>query len=310
MNENEQLSKMALALRAAYARGENVMEFARCNFGEAANTPLITLLAYDLQSGSYINGARADPDYRIRWCGQLAKLLDCYVSPEDSLLEVGCGEATTLAGVLNALHRPVRQALGFDISWSRCAYATAWLREKGANAKLFVGDLFNIPLEDESVDVVYTSHSLEPNGGKEKEAIQELLRIARKAVVLIEPAFEFATEDARQRMISHGYVRNLKGTAEKLGAQIVEHRMLEVYGNPLNPSGVLSLLKTTSSAAPSTIRWRCPVTHVPMLPNSDAFVAEMAGLVYPVLGGIPLLRNDHAVVASAFSACAMARGEM
>jgi SAM-dependent methyltransferase len=301
MTENEQLRTIALALREAYARGDNVMEYARRTFGQAANTPLITLLAYDLQAGSYIRGARKDPDYRVRWCSQLAGLLDRFVEPEGSLLEVGCGEATTLAGTLKALRRPPREAFGFDISWSRCAYGTTWLREKGAAAQLFVGDLFNIPLDDDSIDVVYTSHSLEPNGGREKEAIRELLRIARKAVVLVEPTFEFASEQARQRMLSHGYVRNLKGAAEELGAQVVEHRLLEVYGNPLNPSGLLSIVKA-DPAAPTGVRWRCPVTHVPMRPAGEAYVAQKAGLVYPVLGGIPLLRVEHAVVASAFDA--------
>jgi len=299
MTENEYLRSMALALREAYSRGDNVMEYARQTFGQAANTPLITLMAYDLQAGSYISGARKDPEYRLLWCDQVARLLDRFVGPEDSLLEVGSGEATTLAGVLRALLIQPSEAFGFDISWSRCAHGAAWLREKDAAAQLFVGDLFNIPLEDDSVDVVYTSHSLEPNGGREKEAIRELLRVARKAVVLIEPAFEFASEEARQRMISHGYVRNLKGAAEELGAQVVEHKLLEVYGNPLNPSGLLSLVKT-APAVTTGVRWRCPVTHVPLHPTGEAYIAQKAGLVYPVLGGIPLLRSEHAVVASAF----------
>jgi ubiquinone/menaquinone biosynthesis C-methylase UbiE len=34
-------------------------------------------------------------------------------------------------------------------------------------ADLVVADLFHIPFADNSVDVVYTSHSLEPNGGRE-----------------------------------------------------------------------------------------------------------------------------------------------
>jgi hypothetical protein len=273
------------------------MEYARRTFGQAANTPLITLLAYDLQAGSYVRGARNDPEYRLLWCGQVARVLDDFVDSEDSLLEVGSGEATTLAGVLSALRCSPREAFGFDISWSRCAHGMAWLREKDVVAQLFVGDLFNIPLEDGSIDVVYTSHSLEPNGGREKEAIRELLRIARKAVVLIEPAFEFASEEGRQRMISHNYVRNLRGAAEELGAQVVEHKLLNVYGNPLNPSGLLSLIKSAPSMA-TRVRWRCPITHVPMHSTGDAFVAQKAGLVYPILKGIPLLRSEHAVVAS------------
>ena len=303
MNEEaQQLKEMILGVRDAYQRGENAMEFARTHFGQAGNSPAITLLAYDLHAGNYIEGARKDPDYRERWCGQLAKLIGPYLDAQSTLLEVGCGEATTLAGVVHALATRPALAMGFDISWSRCAMGRSWLREKSVSAQLFVGDLFNIPLADASIDVVYTSHSLEPNGGRETEAIAELLRIARKAVILIEPAYEFAGEEAKARMRSHGYVRGLKGAAESLGAEVVDHRLLPIYGNPLNPSGLLALKKKDKAVEPrSTYRWRCPITHTALQAHEEGYFSPASGLLYPVLKGIPLLRAEHAVVASAFA---------
>ena len=43
-----------------------------------------------------------------------------------------------------------------------------------------MGDMFNLPITDDSIDLVYTVHALEPNGGKEKEALKELYRITKK----------------------------------------------------------------------------------------------------------------------------------
>lgn len=297
--ESIQLANMSLALREAYARGDNVMEFARTAFGHSANTPFVTLMAYDLQAGSYIAAARKDPAYRMRWCGQIAGLLAPFIGAGDSLLEAGCGEATTLSGVLQALPTRPLEAFGFDISWSRCAYGLDWLRESAVAGRLFVGNLFEIPLQDDSIDVVYTAHSLEPNGGRELEAIRELLRVARRAVVLIEPIYELASDDARKRMDAHGYVRNLRGVAEELGAEVMEHRLLEIYANPLNPSGVL-ILRKDNPAKLEGGRWRCPVTYSPLREAKDAFLTDETGLVYPILGGVPLLRSVHAVVASAY----------
>lgn len=91
-----------------------------------------------------------------------------------SLLEIGCGEATTLVGVLQQLRTSPHQALGFDISWSRCVEGLRWQEEKQVRARFFVADFFEIPLDDASVDVVYTAHSIEPNGGREGAAIREL----------------------------------------------------------------------------------------------------------------------------------------
>ena len=215
------------------------------------------------------------------------------------MLEVGVGEATTLAGVITALGIDEISAFGFDLSWSRIAIGNSWLNENNVKAKLFVGDMFNIPLDDNSVDLVYTSHSLEPNRSKEEAAIIELLRIARKAVVLIEPRYELATKEAQVRMDEHQYVRGLRSIAERLGAKIVDDRLLDVIANPLNPSGVLTLIKPQSlPGRENTIKWRDPITGTQMVDRSDHFLAEQVGIGYPVLKGIPCLRSEHAIICS------------
>lgn len=293
-----ELGRLILGMRAAYARGENAMAYARKTAGGLGNSPVSALIAYDLQAGTYVAAARANPEGRVRWCGQLSEILDPYITEQSSILEVGCGEATTLAGVLKYLSNAPKHALGFDISWSRCAEGLGWLSENEVSAKLFVADLFDIPLEDESVDVVYTSHSLEPNGGREEDAIRELMRVARRAVVLVEPIYELANSEAQSRMRAHGYVRGLKETAELLGANVSDYRLLDYTANTLNPSGLILIEKESSKAAGGEPSWRCPLTHTPLNDLGDIFTAAQSGLVYPVLRGIPMLRAEHGVVAS------------
>lgn len=216
-------------------------------------------------------------------------------------MEVGVGEATTLTGVIKAVNCQNLTALGFDVSWSRIKVAREWAEENSVDMRLFVGDLFRIPLADNSIDVIYTSHSLEPNGGREAMAITELLRAARKAIVLVEPLYELAPENAQKRMAEHGYVRDLKSTAEKLGASVVEYGLLDICSNSLNPSGVV--LITDPNPPPkkglgNSADWQCPMTGVPLIDQGDLFYAEQVGIAYPVLRGVPLLRAEHGVVAS------------
>jgi len=304
-----ELGRLMVGMRAAYVRGENVMEYAQQNSSVQGNAPISTLIAYDLQAGSYIDGARANPKVRERWCSQLADILNPYINEQSSILEVGCGEATTLAGVLDCLNNTPKHGLGFDISWSRCAHGLTWLEEKNASADLFVADLFEIPLEDSSVDVVYTSHSLEPNGGCEEDAIKELMRVARQAVVLIEPVYELAGIEARARMRKHGYVRGLKEAAEKLGFAVHDYKLLDYCGNPLNPSGLVLIEKPAITLSQNVdISWRCPLTHTVLVPHAMGFYSPDAGIVYPVLAGVPLLRSDHAVVASSFEPLTIGKG--
>lgn len=127
-----------------------------------------------------------------------------------------------------------------------------------------------------------------------------MLRVARKAVVLVEPLYELASEKAQARMISHGYVRALKATAEKLGANIVEYGLLDICSNKLNPSGVVLMVKPNVSPRNDSVRWlwQCPSTGVPLINQGDFYYAEQVGIAYPVMRGIPLLRAEHGVVAS------------
>ncbi len=302
-SDKEQLSHLIIGMKAAYARGENAMAWARTNSTED-NTIVSTLIAYDLQTGTYVESARSNPDYINSWCKQLAGLLEPYVVVADKILEVGCGEATTLTGVMKAMNCQDISAYGFDLSWSRISVGQKWSEDNSVTPRLFVGDLFHIPLADNSMDVVYTSHSLEPNGGKEVIAIKELLRIARKAVVLVEPCYELAPQKAQQRMREHGYVSGLNSVAESLGVNVVEHRLLDVCSNPLNPSGVITLVKpaiTTQRHSQSEVEWQCPLTGLSLKDKGDYFYADSVGIAYPILQGIPLLRPEHAVIASKLS---------
>ena len=95
------------------------MEIARRLSGNVGNSTTLTLLAYDLQAGTYIANARADPTFRKKWCEQIASVLDPMLAIGDTFLEVGVGEATTLSGVLESLTNKSNRALGFDFSWSR-----------------------------------------------------------------------------------------------------------------------------------------------------------------------------------------------
>jgi len=296
-SEIPELQTLILGMRAAFDRGENAMEYARQVLDQGVNLPMATLIAYDLQAGSYVDYAKSNPDLNRNWCSQLAAILARFLGEECSLLEVGCGEATTLAGVINELPIKPTMAYGFDMSWSRCEVGNSWLSHKQVTATLFVADLFSIPLGDHSIDLVYTSHSLEPNGGREEEALRELLRIAKRAVVLIEPIYELASPMAQQRMKHHGYVRNLKEIAERMGYTVAEYRLLEHISNPLNPSGSL-VIEKDCKGLPAEIGWRCPITKTCLTPMGDLYYSEQSGLAYPLLRGIPLLRSEHSIVAS------------
>lgn len=289
-------------LKALYEQGENISALLRHEMGLQCNTDEIIEIAYDLQAGSYI-AALEDAEVAGRqedYTAEIAKWILSLCDPV-SVLEAGVGEATTLSGVLQHLRADV-ESYGFDLSWSRVAYAKRRLQSQGvSNVTLCTGALLHIPLANNSIDVVYTSHSIEPNGGNEESILKELHRVTRRFLILLEPGYELSTDEARRRMDSHGYCKNLRGVADSLGFRVLDHRLFPVasVSDPLNPTAI-TVIRKGEDAAPSSHVLACPKFKTPLEKIGDLLFSPEALLVYPIVGGIPCLRTENGILAGSY----------
>ncbi|MBC7949305.1 MAG: methyltransferase domain-containing protein [Chitinophagaceae bacterium] len=289
-----------LQLKELYKQGRNISALLREEMGVQSNTREIIEIAYDMQTGSYIS-AMQNEDMAMcqeEYSKELANIILSLCRPM-SILEAGVGEATTFSGVLRHLGGEI-SSYGFDLSWSRVAYAKNWLHSKGiVNSVLCSGDLFNIPFLDNSIDVVYTSHSIEPNGGNEEPILRELYRVARKYLILLEPGYELANDEARRRMDTHGYCKNLKGIASSLGYDVLDHKLFPFTPNPLNPTALTIIHKDKDGDIPSSVL-ACPKLKTPLKEVGGMLYSPEALVVYPSIGGIPCLRIENGIIASKY----------
>jgi SAM-dependent methyltransferase len=294
--------------RDAYARGENVTRHLRRQLNVDRNTPEIIEIAYDIQAGSYVDFADRNPDSLRSFTDEAAKILKRYCGDTDSILDVGCGELTTLSHLVNNLGVAPAALLAFDLSWSRIRvgrnYASSHLNRSAFDRlSLFTAEIGEIPLLSKSVDVVVSSHALEPNGGREKELLAEVLRIARRYAVLFEPSYELNSGEGRARMENLGYIKDLEAVARTLGATVEDIVPLRHVSNKLNPTAAFIIRpgEEHPMSDPGHL-FADPGGNTPLQRYDTFFFSPQRGVSYPILDGIPILRSSAAVLTSAIAA--------
>ncbi len=281
-----------------YSKGGNIIQYLKSIDNNEKNSIEDILISYDFQSGSYIKNFSKKKEFKNNYCNAIAKRIEDLGNFE-SLIEVGVGEATTLALLLKNLSKLPPIVSGFDISWSRLKFARDFLNEIDFKfVNLFSANLFQIPLQDNSYDIVFTSHAIEPNGGREEEALKELYRIAKKYIVLLEPAYEFASDCAKERMKKHGYITSLFSSAVGLGYKIIEHSLFDYSESELNPTGIIIIEKITTGIQnkPEVV---CPISRKKLYKiNNSLLYSKESCLAYPIIKNIPCLLSENSILAS------------
>lgn len=295
---NSKIFERLNEIRHEYTKNTNLIRFIKENISVEKDSTDPILVSYDFQSGTYIDGVKKNQEFSERYTSEVANIINSLSEDTKSVMEVGCGELTTLTKVANKLRDGVSTILGFDISLSRIYLGKSFFNEfykKKSDNVFFVADLFNIPLADNSVDIVYTSHSIEPNGGREEEAIRELLRVTGKYLVLFEPSFENACAEGKQRMEYHGYIKDIKGAIASIGANLIHHSKVSVAANKLNPTWVHIIKKDLNKSVEN--KFSCPFTKEALVVGVDSYFVPNA-ISYPIIHGIPYLLKSHAILSS------------
>jgi len=285
-------------IKELYDQKVNIIKYLKSLENRGHNTTEDILISYDFQAGSYIRGYRQKKDLVDEIGRRIADAIG-RLGPFGSLLEAGIGDGVMLGAMAGQLPCRPERIYGFDLAWSRVKYSRQFLAERGLRETvLFTGDLFCAPVKSNGVDIVFTCHAVEPNGGREEEALRELYRICNKYLVLVEPAYELADEAARSRMREHGYVTNLYAAAKRLGYRVLEYGLLGISVNPLNPSGIMIIEKNENGEMADPLC--CPLTKTGLIRRGEAYYSRESLLAYPILDGIPCLLPENAIVATHF----------
>ena len=302
-------------LKELYDSGINIMEYIRKQNSTDENSVNAILASYDMQAGSYINAVLDESlsdkyhinsvrtpmsraKYTELFTNELAKEIDNY--NYQSVLEAGVGEATTFSFLVKKLKNKDSIAKGFDISPSRIKVAKEFAQsQKVSDAELFVGDLQKIPFKDNSFDIVYTVHAVEPNTNNEKTIVEELYRVANKYLILVEPSYELGNAETKANIENHKYIRNLKKTVDELGYKILKHELFPI-GTYTNQPAIFVIEKQSNQIFSDKVGFACPVCKSDLKTHEGNYFCSDCNLVYPVLSGIPILDASRAIFFSKY----------
>lgn len=291
--------------KAAYLKGENVMEHLTNHSSDATDRSQIIEIAYDLQAGSYVNNVKSNFKRYRKLCDEFAELLLPHLSSTKSILDVGTGEMTTLSLIMANRQIPSCSVYAFDLSWSRLWHGLKFWEDTIGSSRsapmVFCADMGEIPLRSKSMDIVTSSHALEPNGNKLPEILKELFRVCREKLVLFEPSYELNSEEGKARMDKHGYIKGLESNVNQLGGIVHDIIPLSNVFTPLNPTTCYIIeppADDTHADILDGVPFCAPGSDFRLEKSEGFYFAPEAGLVFPSLKGIPVLRREAGIIAT------------
>lgn len=159
-----------------------------------------------------------------------------------SILESGAGDGNNLPLLKHRL--PEATLHGIDISPKRMEFAASYPLHRELGLTFSVASATDLPFEDNSFDAVYSMYCLEHLPLGFEDAIREMVRVARKCVVLVEPIPEHRGLAQKIYARASNFVVGLPEFLEREKLDVERIELLPSAGVPLNMASLVVLRAT------------------------------------------------------------------
>ncbi len=252
-------------------------------------------ISYDIQSGSYIKFFNSLSRGKInKVYGPIIKTINKEFPKIKNILDFGCGELTTSLFIFNGIKKKIKNYYANDFSLNRLILGQNYIKRKLSNNdykkfKLFCNSNFELPFKNNSIDLVLTIHSLEPNNKNKKNIIKELMRVSRYGLILMEPHYEISSEKQKKRMVKLNYIRNIKKLFNKKHNEIKIIKK-EHHINNLNISSLFVVKKNKiKSSDPGFVE---PSTNFELNRINNFLYSKKSFRLYPTFNEICIFSNE------------------
>ena len=253
-------------------------------------------MSYNVQSGTYIKFFKSLSKNKINKIYQpIIDTIKNDFKSTKTILDFGCGELTTSLFIFNKIKKNIINYFANDISLNRLIlgqnYAKNRLNKKEfKKLKIFCNSDANLPFKDNSIDLIITIHSLEPNNKDKELFINELFRISKKGLILMEPHYEISNDKQKKRMLKFNYIRGIKKLFDKKDCEL----KIIKKDHHINKQNVSSLfvIKKKKIRKNNSTKYIEPKTYS-YLNNINSFLYSPKSLrFYPVYNDISIFSDE------------------
>ena len=207
------LTKLYQKLNIKYKKKINIQKYLE---KKKFNNETSINISYDIQSGSYIDFFNKLPKNKIDLVySQIIDVFEKNFKDCKTILDFGCGELTSSTFILKNISKHIKKYFATDISLNRLFLGNRYAKKKLTKSQykklsIFCNSNNKLPFKNNSIDLILTVHSLEPNNKKKNLILNELLRVSKKGLLLMEPCYERSSKKQQIRMRKYNYIRGLE----------------------------------------------------------------------------------------------------
>jgi SAM-dependent methyltransferase len=180
-------------------------------------------------------------EFQDKQYAEMRFIIESLSLPQNAkFLDFGCGEGIFLEMMAEKFDF---RFVGFDYAFNRSRVAKDSLPLNKNRIEIILNaDGQFLPFKNESFDIIISVHVLEQMESSAIEALKEMGRVAKHYIVLMEPSDYFANWSQKLHQVGNGYIRNLdKKILVLTNYRMIDHHLLNLIGNPLNPTAVIVL---------------------------------------------------------------------
>jgi SAM-dependent methyltransferase len=275
-----------------YSSKRNIQEFLK----KRLNRSELIKISYDVQSGDYIKTFNKFSKKKIDniYYPIVAAIKENFKNSK-TILDFGCGELTTSHYIFNFLKHNISKYFANDNSLNRLVVGQNYLKKKLnkndiKKFEIFCNSNYKLPFKDNSIDLIITIHSLEPNNEIKKKIIDEFLRISRHGMVLMEPHYEISSKTQKKRMNRYGYIKGLEKLfkSKDVNLKIIKKN----YHNNKNNISSLFIIKKKYSKKKNSFEYVDPIDLTKLRIFKNYFYSKNNFRIFPIIDDVKVFNND------------------